>query len=81
MNYATSRTMLKVARQHDSITIEADAKHLLTDVWTSVGVDRRPLVVMWQPQWAILDPLMAIAVAIHDPVHRRRPAATLAPTA
>jgi divalent metal cation (Fe/Co/Zn/Cd) transporter len=27
--------MLGVARQHDSIAIEADAKHLLTDVWTS----------------------------------------------
>src|SRR4029079_13079822 len=37
-NFATSRIMLRVARQHDSITIEADAKHLLADVWTSAGV-------------------------------------------
>jgi cation diffusion facilitator family transporter len=65
MNYATARAMLKVAKQHDSITIEADAKHLLSDVWTSVGVIGGLVVVMWQPQWAILDPLMAIAVAIH----------------
>ena len=57
--------MLKVARQHDSITIEADAKHLLTDVWTSVGIIGGLLVVMAMPQWAILDPLMAIAVGIH----------------
>jgi cation diffusion facilitator family transporter len=64
-NFAAARVMLKVARQHDSITIEADAKHLLTDVWTSVGIIGGLLVVMAMPQWAILDPLMAIAVGIH----------------
>ncbi len=64
MNFVTARIMLKVARQHDSITIEADAKHLLTDVWTSVGIVFGLLVVMAMPQWAILDPLMAIAVAV-----------------
>lgn len=64
-NFMTARIMLKVARQHDSITIEADAQHLLTDVWTSVGIIGGLLVVMAMPQWAILDPLMAIAVAIH----------------
>jgi cation diffusion facilitator family transporter len=57
--------MLKVARQHDSITIEADAKHLLTDVWTSVGILAGLGVVMAMPQWSVLDPLMAIAVGIH----------------
>ena len=64
-NFVTARIMLKVARQHDSITIEADAKHLLTDVWTSVGIIAGLLVVMAMPQWSILDPLMAIAVGIH----------------
>jgi cation diffusion facilitator family transporter len=65
MNLATARVMLRVARQHDSITIEADAKHLLTDVWTSVGIIAGLVVVMAMPQWAILDPLMAIAVGVH----------------
>jgi len=65
MNLITSRIMMKVARQHDSITIEADAKHLMTDVWTSVGILIGLAIVMVMPQWAILDPLMAIAVAIH----------------
>jgi cation diffusion facilitator family transporter len=65
MNFATARVMLKVARQHDSIVIEADAKHLLTDVWTSAGIIGGLLVVMAMPQWAILDPVMAIAVGIH----------------
>lgn len=64
-NFATARVMLKVARQHDSITIEADARHLLTDVWTSMGILTGLGVVMLVPQWAILDPLMAIAVAAH----------------
>jgi cation diffusion facilitator family transporter len=64
-NFAAARVMLKQARTHDSITIEADAKHLLTDVWTSVGILAGLLVVMAMPQWAILDPLMAIAVGIH----------------
>jgi cation diffusion facilitator family transporter len=65
MNFATARIMLKVARQHDSITIEADAKHLMTDVWTSVGIIAGLLIVTAMPQWTILDPLMAIAVGVH----------------
>jgi cation diffusion facilitator family transporter len=65
MNFATSRVMLKVAHEHDSITIEADAKHLMTDVWTSAGVLGGLLVVMFMPQWNILDPLIATAVGIH----------------
>jgi cation diffusion facilitator family transporter len=64
-NFATARVMAKVARQHDSITIEADAKHLMTDVWTSAGILGGLLVVIWMPQWSILDPLMAMAVAVH----------------
>jgi cation diffusion facilitator family transporter len=65
MNFTTARIMLKVARQHDSITIEADAKHLLTDVWTSAGILAGLLVVLYLPEWSILDPLMAIAVGLH----------------
>jgi cation diffusion facilitator family transporter len=64
-NYTTARIMLKVAKEHDSITIEADAKHLLTDVWTSVGVIGGLLIVWAAPAWHVLDPLMAIVVALH----------------
>lgn len=64
-NFVTARVMLKVARQHDSITIEADAKHLMTDVWTSVGILAGLVAVMLVPEWSILDPLMAIAVGVH----------------
>ena len=65
MNYTTARLMLKVAAKHDSVTIEADAKHLLTDVWTSAGVLGGLLVLVFVPDWKILDPLIAIAVGLH----------------
>jgi cation diffusion facilitator family transporter len=64
-NFTAARVMLKVAHQHDSIAIEADAKHLLTDVWTTAGILAGLGVVALAPQWALLDPLMAIAVAVH----------------
>ena len=65
MNYTTARLMLKVARKHDSITIEADATHLMTDVWTSGGVLAGLLIIFFLPQWQVLDPLIAIAVGLH----------------
>jgi len=65
MNFATARLMLKVAAKHDSVTIEGDAKHLMTDVWTSAGVLGGLLVIVFLPQWHILDPLIAIAVGLH----------------
>ena len=65
MNFTTARLMLRVGREHDSITIEADAKHLMTDVWTSAGVLGGLFIVMLKPQWHVLDPLIAIAVGIH----------------
>lgn len=65
MNFATARVMLDVAAKHDSVTIEADAKHLLTDVWTSAGVLGGLLVIVFLPGWQILDPLIAVAVGLH----------------
>lgn len=66
VNFATARVMLAVAVKHDSITLEADAKHLLTDVWTSAGVLGGLVVVMFAPSsWQILDPIMAVAVALN----------------
>jgi len=64
-NFLTARIMLGVAHKHDSITIEADARHLLTDVWTSVGVVAGLGIVLLVPQWSVLDPLIAIAVGLH----------------
>lgn len=65
MNFATARVMLRAAHEHDSITIEADAKHLLTDVWTTSGVVVGLLIIMIKPEWAVLDPVIAILVGVH----------------
>lgn len=64
-NFLAARVMLRVAREHDSITIEADAQHLMTDVWTSVGVVAGLTIVLLIPRWYVLDPLIAIAVGLH----------------
>ncbi len=64
INFGVSRILLRVARQADSIALEADAHHLMTDVWTSVGVVAGILVV-GVTGWQVLDPLIAIAVAIN----------------
>jgi cation diffusion facilitator family transporter len=55
--------LLKGAREHRSITLEADAHHLLTDVWTTAGVIAAVAVVHFTG-WLMLDPLIAIAVAL-----------------
>ncbi len=55
--------LLKGAREHRSITLEADAHHLLTDVWTTAGVIAAVAIVHFSG-WLVLDPLIAIAVAL-----------------
>ncbi len=64
INFGVSRIMLRVARQEDSIALEADAKHLMTDVWTSIGVVAG-IIVVGITGWQVLDPLIAIAVGIN----------------
>lgn len=56
--------MLAGAREHRSIALEADAHHLLTDVWTSVGVIAAVLLVA-PTGWLWLDPLIAVLVALN----------------
>jgi divalent metal cation (Fe/Co/Zn/Cd) transporter len=48
--------------KRNSITLEANARHLLTDVWTSVGVVAGVGMVAWTG-WQRLDPILALAVA------------------
>ncbi len=60
-NLAIAVFLLRAAKIFDSITLEADAKHLLTDVLTSFGVIVGLLVVKGTG-WQILDPLIAYAV-------------------
>ena len=55
--------LLKGARAHRSITLEADAHHLLADVWTTVGVIVAVLLVPLTGWWR-LDPVVAVVVAL-----------------
>jgi cation diffusion facilitator family transporter len=64
INFGVSRIMLRVAHREDSIALEADAKHLMTDVWTSVGVVAG-IIVVGITGWQVLDPLIAIGVGIN----------------
>jgi cation diffusion facilitator family transporter len=62
MNGALAWAMLKKAREVRSVALEGDARHLFTDVWTSVGVVVGLLAVA-ATGWLWLDPVLAIAVA------------------
>ena len=64
INFAVSRVLLAAGRRHDSITLQADAHHLMTDVWTSVGIVLA-LVLVHLSGWLVLDALIALAVALH----------------
>lgn len=64
INFVVARVMLQAGRRYNSILLEADAKHLMTDVWTSVGVVVGVALVSLTG-WLPLDPLIAIAVAIN----------------
>jgi cation diffusion facilitator family transporter len=62
VNLAVARVLLTAGRRYHSIALEADAHHLLTDVWTSVGV-LAGVVAVSLTGWQILDPLIALVVA------------------
>lgn len=64
INALVARVLLKAARRFDSITLRADAHHLLTDVWTSTGVFVG-IGLVKLTGLTILDPLIAIAVAVN----------------
>ncbi len=62
INLFAARELLKAGHEFNSITLEADAKHLMTDVWTSVGVIIG-VGLVWVTGWLWLDPLLALLVA------------------
>jgi cation diffusion facilitator family transporter len=62
INLVVARILMKAGRQHESITLEADGKHLMTDVWTSAGVIGG-LVLVALTGWTVLDPIVALLVA------------------
>ena len=62
VNLFVSRVLLRAGRRYHSITLEADAQHLMTDVWTSAGVLVGVSAVALTG-WERLDPIVAILVA------------------
>jgi cation diffusion facilitator family transporter len=64
INAAVAFTLLRAGRRLRSITLSADGQHLLTDVWTSSGVVVG-IVLVTLTGWLVLDPIIAILVAIN----------------
>jgi cation diffusion facilitator family transporter len=62
LNLAVAVILLRVGKLRGSITLEADGRHLMTDVWTSVGVVAG-VALVYATGWLVLDPLVALAVA------------------
>ena len=62
INFAVARRLLKAGKEYRSITLEADARHLLTDVWTSAGIIAGVFTVSLTG-WTRVDPLIALVVA------------------
>src|SRR5215216_423603 len=62
VNLGVALVLLRAGRRYHSVALEADAHHLLADVWTSAGVLAGVLAVAWTG-WQRLDPIVALAVA------------------
>jgi cation diffusion facilitator family transporter len=62
INFGVARVLFRAAREHASIALEADAHHLMTDVWTSVGV-LAGVGLVGLTGWQLLDPIVALLVA------------------
>jgi len=64
INLIVARILLREGKNRRSISLEADAHHLRTDVWTSMGVVGGVAIAGFTG-WQVLDPLVAIAVALN----------------
>jgi cation diffusion facilitator family transporter len=64
INLGGGLLLISVGRKRHSIALEADGHHLMSDVWTSAGVIAGVMLVA-ATGWHIVDPLVAIAVAVH----------------
>lgn len=62
LNGLTAYYLRRVAKRTRSVALEANAKHLMTDVYTSAGV-LAAVFLIWATGWLILDPLIALYVA------------------
>ena len=64
VNFVVAKVLFRVGRAHRSLALEADARHLMTDVWTTAGVVAGVGLASFSG-WNWLDPTVAIAVALN----------------
>jgi cation diffusion facilitator family transporter len=64
VNLILGLTLVKVGKSHDSVVLVANGRHVLTDMWTSVGVVAG-LTLVWATDLVWLDPVLAILVALN----------------
>jgi cation diffusion facilitator family transporter len=62
INFGVAMVLKRAGQRYNSITLEADSAHLMTDVWTSIGV-LVAVGLVGLTGWVRLDPLIALAVA------------------
>ncbi len=64
INFVTAQVLMKQGKRYNSISLEADAHHLMTDVYTSIGVIVAVGIVEISG-WVLLDPIIALFVALN----------------
>jgi len=62
INLGVALILMRAAKRYNSITLEADARHLMTDVWTTAGV-LAGIALVWLTGFIRLDPIIALLVA------------------
>lgn len=62
INLGVSIVLMRAGKRYNSITLESDARHLMTDVWTTAGV-LVGIVLVWVTGYVRLDPIIALLVA------------------
>lgn len=64
INLGVALVLMRAGKRYNSITLEADARHLMTDVWTTAGV-LAGIALVWLTGYERLDPIIAILVAFN----------------
>ena len=62
INLGVSLVLIRAGKRHNSIALEADGRHLMTDVWTTAGV-LVGIFLVWMTGYERLDPIIALLVA------------------
>jgi len=64
INLGVALVLMRAGKRYNSITLEADGRHLMTDVWTTAGV-LVGIALVWLTGYERLDPIIALIVAIN----------------